>query len=181
MFEFAWPWIFAALPAPWLVRRRLPASDIHGAALRLPHAGVFAAGTAAPIAQRRGRTLLAALAWLLLVLAAARPQWIGEAVDLPQSGRDLLLAIDSSGSMNTPDMRLGGGEATRFQAVQVIAGDFIERRRGDRLGLILFGTQAYLLTPLTFDLRTVRTKPRSAMRSHWPSSACASVRRIAAY
>jgi Ca-activated chloride channel family protein len=66
--------------------------------------------------------------------------------------------VDVSGSMSIPDMRLGGQDVTRFQAVQAILGDFIARRDGDRLGLVLFGSRAYLLTPLTYDLKTVRTQ-----------------------
>ncbi len=107
----------------------------------------------------RSRQLIVGLIWLLLLTAAARPQWIGEPLDVPRSGRDLLLAVDSSGSMSTPDMSVGGNQAlTRFAAVKIIAGDFIQRRIGDRVGLILFGSQAYLLTPLTFDRKTVQTQ-----------------------
>ena len=96
------------------------------------------------------------LAWLLLVASATRPQFIGEPIELPSSGRDLLLAVDISGSMGTEDMELGNQMVTRLAAVKQVVGDFVERRRGDRLGLILFGTQAYLQTPLTFDRNTVR-------------------------
>ncbi len=95
------------------------------------------------------------LAWALLVLAAARPQWLGAPEDVPRSGRDLLLAVDTSGSMSIEDMQLGGQPAPRFSAIQAIATDFVHRREGDRVGLILFGTRAYLLVPLTFDLKTV--------------------------
>ncbi len=126
----------------------------------------------------RWRTLLALLAGRLLVIAAARPQWIGDARTLPRSGRDLLLAVDASGSMSIEDMQIGGRAVSRYGAVKAIAGDFIRRRVGDRIGLIVFGSQAYLLTPLTFDRDTVLkqldrsggracrdAKPRSAMRS----------------
>jgi len=95
--------------------------------------------------------------WLLLVVAAARPQWIGEPVGLPTSGRDLMLAVDISGSMAIPDFSINGEEVTRLAVVKRAAGDFIARRRGDRVGLILFGSQAYVQTPLTFDRETVST------------------------
>jgi Ca-activated chloride channel homolog len=156
MFEFAWPWLFVLLPVPWVIARlapraRLPATS----ALRLPFAlrGLEAADDAAPVP--RWRNLLALAAWLMLVAAAARPQYLGEAQALPRSGRDLLLAVDASGSMSTEDMEIGGRAVSRYGAVKAIASDFIHRRGGDRIGLIVFGSQAYLLTPLTFDRDTV--------------------------
>jgi len=78
-------------------------------------------------------------------------------VPLPLAGRDLMLAVDISGSMTEADMVIGGRVVDRLTAVKAVAGDFIERREGDRVGLILFGQQAYLQTPLTFDRETVRT------------------------
>src|SRR5690606_33514544 len=87
--------------------------------------------------------------------AAARPQWLGEPQDVPRSGRDLLLAVDTSGSMSIEDMQLAGRAVPRFTAIQAIAADFVRRREGDRVGLILFGSRAYLLVPLTFDLKTI--------------------------
>jgi Ca-activated chloride channel family protein len=159
MFEFAWAWLFVLLPLPWLASRLLPPARQGGAALRLPHAHLFDDADASTSKPRRSLLrLLPWLVWMLIVAACARPQWIGEPIDQPRSGRDLLLAVDVSGSMNIPDMALGGREATRFQAVQAIVGDFISRRGGDRLGLVLFGSRAYLLTPLTFDTKTVRTQ-----------------------
>ena len=154
--EFALPLMFAALPLPLLVAWLLPrASESTGGALRLPFYQALHASMGEGRATRsRLRLLLAALAWVLLVTAAARPQMPGEAVQLPVSGRDLLLAVDISGSMETEDMVLGRQVATRLAAVKYVAGNFIERRQGDRLGLILFGDQAYLQTPLTFDRQT---------------------------
>ena len=155
----AWPLVLLALPLPLLTTWLLPqAPATAGTALRLPfynalHA-VLGERHATP---QRARLLLAAAGWLLLVIAAARPQFIGEPLQLPVSGRDLLLAVDISGSMETPDMQLGRQVTDRLTAVKAVAGEFIERREGDRLGLILFGEQAYLQTPLTFDRKTVRT------------------------
>ena len=156
MFEWAWPWMFVVLPVPWLVARVLPtARTAIGAALHLPFAltGLQAAGGATPVP--RWRTTWALLAWALLIVAAARPQWLGDAQALPRSGRDLLMAVDASGSMSTQDMQIGGTSVSRYAAVKAIAGDFIQRRTGDRIGLIVFGSQAYMLTPLTFDRATV--------------------------
>jgi len=158
--EFAWPWVFAALPLPLLAGLLLPrAPEIRAAALRLPfYAALHTTVGAARTERSRPRLVLAVLCWLLLVAAAARPQLPGEPVQLPVSGRDLLLAVDISGSMQTEDMVLGNRVAARLTAVKAVAGKFIERRTGDRLGLILFGDQAYLLTPLTFDRATVHTQ-----------------------
>ena len=162
--EFALPLAFALLPLPLVVALLLPrAPAASSQALRLPfyqalHTSVGEGGAS----RSRIRLLLATLAWLLLVLAAARPQFIGEPVQLPVSGRDLLLAVDISGSMDEQDMLLVDKVASRLTAVKIVAGNFIERREGDRLGLILFGDQAYLQTPLTFDRKTTNIQLREA-------------------
>lgn len=156
MLELAWPWMLIALPLPLLAAWLLPRARAAGsAALRLPHAGLSLPQAAETSPVSNLRRLLALLAWALLVCAAARPQWLGELEDVPRSGRDLLLAVDTSGSMSIEDMQIGNYAADRFSTVQMIASDFVERRVGDRVGLILFGSRAYLLTPLTFDLKTV--------------------------
>jgi Ca-activated chloride channel family protein len=148
------------LPLPWLVRRWWPpAREGGGAALFAPFALGLAigGGESAPLAGAvRWRLALAAVIWLCLLLAAARPQWLGEPVSLPQTGRNLVLAIDVSGSMETPDLALDGSQATRLDVVKQVAGDFVANRGSDRVGLILFGSQAYLQAPLTFDHVTLR-------------------------
>jgi len=161
MIHFAWPWMLLFLPLPWLLGRWLPPLRPHGGALFLPFAATLAADWTPSLAARsRGRRLLLALVWLLLVAAAVRPQWLGEPQPVPTSGRRLLLAVDASGSMATRDM---AGNATRLQVVQQVAGDFIRHRRGDQVGLILFGTQPYLQAPLTDDLDTVGQFLRESM------------------
>jgi Ca-activated chloride channel family protein len=90
-------------------------------------------------------------------VAASRPQWVGEISSLPITGRDLLLAVDVSGSMDTQDMVWENRAVNRLVVVKQVAGEFIQRRRGDRVGLILFGSRAYLQTPLTFDIETTAT------------------------
>ncbi|MEX2488658.1 MAG: VWA domain-containing protein [Pseudomonadales bacterium] len=160
MIEFAWPWAFAFMPLPILVYYLLPSANRHGAALHVPFYGLVASyESEVSAANTRSwiRRILMMLAWLALVLAAARPQWIGDPVELPATGRDLMLAVDISGSMGTEDMELNNARTTRLAAVKNVVGDFVERRKGDRLGLILFGTRAYMQTPLTFDRNTVRT------------------------
>ena len=156
MFELAWPWLLLALPLPWIALRVLPrARGDETAALRVPHGPDALPERSAGAPVPRWRRGFAALAWALLVLAAARPQWLGPPEDIPRTGRDLMLAVDTSGSMSIEDMQLGGQPIARFTAIQAIGADFIHRRHGDRVGLILFGTHAYLLVPLTFDLKTV--------------------------
>ncbi|HEX7112237.1 MAG TPA: VWA domain-containing protein, partial [Mizugakiibacter sp.] len=152
--EFAWPWMFALLPLPWLLRRALPPAA-PTVALRLPHAGLRLDAHARTL-PRGVKRWLPLLAWLLLVTAAARPQQVGAPLTLPQSGRAMLLALDTSGSMAIEDMDLADQAVSRYAAVRAIAGDFVARRKGDELGLILFGSRAYLVTPLTFDLDAVR-------------------------
>jgi Ca-activated chloride channel family protein len=159
MMQFAWPWLWLLLPLPWLVRRAWrPAPAGGGQALYAPFALGFSASEPGRrlLTARRLPLLLGALAWLALLAAAARPQWLGEPVSLPQAGRNLVLAIDVSGSMETPDLAADGVRATRLDVVKRVAGDFIAQRGGDRIGLILFGSQAYLQSPLTFDHITVR-------------------------
>lgn len=160
MIEFVWFWMFLALPLPWLVRRLLPAAaDSAGAALRTPFLEEFEFLPGAPRSKtsRPWRLWLAAVAWVLLVAAAARPQWLGEPIEQAVSGRDLMLAVDLSGSMGIEDFMLDGRQVDRLAATKAVAGQFIERRVGDRVGLILFGERAYLQAPLTFDRKTVRT------------------------
>ena len=160
MFEFTWSWVFLLAPLPWLMRRLLPNAESGEAALQVS----FLADLEALAGQRARKTLPAlrqhaplVLIWLLLLLAAARPEWVGEPLPVPSSGRDLMLAVDVSGSMDYPDMHWQGEEVSRLELVKGLLGEFIDGRRGDRLGLILFGTQAYLQSPLTFDRLTVKT------------------------
>lgn len=159
--EFAWPWMAVLLPLPWLLRRWLPALSPFRA-LYLPQPGLDFA-TAVPAGRLRGASAwLVVLAWLCLVAAAARPQWLGPPQAERHTGRALMLAVDLSGSMRTPDMVLAGQPVDRFAAVEAIAGDFIGRRGGDEMGLILFGSQAFLVTPLTYDLSAVRAQLQGA-------------------
>lgn len=153
MIHVAWPWMLLSLPLPWLLARWLPPAQQQGAALFLPFAAAVA-DASLPVGRpvSRPRKLLFALVWLLLVLAAIRPQWVGDPEAVAATGRRLLLAVDVSGSMANQDM---AGGATRLQVVQKVAGDFIRRRHGDQVGLILFGTRPYLQAPLTPDLNTV--------------------------
>ena len=157
MIHFVWPWAFILLPLPWLIYKFWPpALAAEEAALWVPSLSPFA-GVQHQRSRRKGRWQLplALCCWLLLLGATARPQWLGEPVELPVSGRDLLLAVDLSGSMQTEDFYLDGKTVDRLTALKAVAGKFIQQRIGDRLGLILFGDQPYVQVPLTFDRRTV--------------------------
>ncbi|MDH5424340.1 MAG: VWA domain-containing protein [Gammaproteobacteria bacterium] len=159
MIHFDWIWALLAIPLPYLAYKFLPpAARQNEAALHVPFMHDFESYSADK-ADTSNKLLLylALLAWLLLVIAAARPQWLGEPVELPVSGRDLMLAVDLSGSMEVEDFKLNGQLADRLTATKAVASEFIKRRTGDRVGLILFGKKAYLQTPLTFDRQTVST------------------------
>ncbi len=160
MITFQWLWAFLFLPLPLVARLLLPpAPTPRAGALKVPF---FQALAAAGLAGRRtagGRRLrlvLASLIWGLIVLAAARPAYVGPPIAVPVEGRDLMLAVDLSGSMARQDFAVGGLPMDRLSVVKSVADDFIARRVGDRVGLILFGTRAYIQAPLTFDRTVVR-------------------------
>lgn len=160
MFEFAWPWIFLLLPLPWLVHRYLPPMQRHDAELHVPFFNdLHALNTAssARLLTWRSQTLVHILIWLLLISAAARPQQLGELLEQPNTGRDLLIALDVSSSMLYSDMTLNEYNVSRLDFVKQLLHGFINERYGDRLGLILFGSQAYLQAPLTYDHHSVQT------------------------
>lgn len=159
MIHFAWPWLLLALPLPFLARKFLATSQTaQQAALKVPFIEDFI--DTEPLSTRSSSQwpfLLALLAWLFLIIASMRPQWLGEPIEQAVSGRDLMLAVDLSGSMEAQDFKLKDQPVDRLTAAKWVASDFINRRVGDRIGLILFGSEAYLQTPLTFDRQTVMT------------------------
>jgi len=160
MIHFEWPWIAACLPLPLLIHYLLrPVVNENEAALRVPFMNEFSINTQSEhrIDVKHRLLWVAALAWCLLIFAGMRPQWMDDFIDIPVSGRDLMLAVDLSGSMEQEDFILKNQQVNRLTATKWVAGEFIDRRIGDRLGLILFGEQAYLQTPLTFDRKTVKT------------------------
>ena len=164
MLNIAWPWALVLVLLPLILKWRKPgAQSVDAPVLPVGHwlsdlPGVSRRGNAVPLWQQ----LLLFLMWTLLVVALARPQHVGEQVQMPVSGRDLMLVVDISPSMDEQDMVLQGRSINRLQAVKRVLDDFISRRQGDRLGLILFGTEPYVQAPLTFDLETVRTLMREA-------------------
>jgi Ca-activated chloride channel family protein len=155
MLEFEWMWVLLLLPLPlfaWLLPSKKQGQE---AALRVPS---LTKGIEVK-SQRKGTKkltlLLATLAWITLVLATARPQWLGDTVSIPAEGRDLMIAVDLSGSMKIDDMQVNGRQVDRLKMIKFVLSDFIKRRVGDRLGLILFADTAYLQAPLTYDRQTV--------------------------
>jgi Ca-activated chloride channel family protein len=155
MLEFAWIWVLYLLPLPLLALFLPSKKQGQTSALRVPS---LTTGIEAKSQQKGTKKLpliLASLAWIALVLATARPQWLGEPVSIPAEGRDLMIAVDLSGSMKIDDMQVNGRQVDRLKMIKFVLSDFIKRRVGDRLGLILFADTAYLQAPLTYDRSTV--------------------------
>ena len=156
MFEFAWIWMFALLPLPWLMawfgntRKGNASTEI-----RIPLLSYFNHGGTSSEKVRFWPSAFAALVWLCIVCAAANPVYRGEPIALDNEGRDIMLAVDLSGSMREQDMELNGRFSDRLSAVKHVLSQFIEQRQGDQLGLILFADTAFLQTPLTRDVATV--------------------------
>lgn len=142
-----------------------PVKGLHGDALRVPFLSDLASINVrsgslwyATPAERRGFSyglFVLALVWILLVMAAARPQWLGEPLRIRNEGRDIMLVMDISGSMQEPDFTLNRRRISRLDAVKLTAASFLRQRANDRAGLILFGTRAYLQSPITFDKKSV--------------------------
>lgn len=159
MLELQWPWLLSLIPLP-LLMRYVSAKKREEAALRVPF---FHSATTINDhhSSQKNRHLLAYLwlwlIWLSLLMSAANPQWVGEPVSMSSSGRDLMLAVDISDSMAERDMVYQNRYIDRLSAVKLVVGNFVEHRLNDRLGLILFGSRAYIQAPLTYDRNTVGT------------------------
>ncbi len=155
MIEFAWPWLGLLWPLPLLIWWLLPARRQRFSSLRVP-----TLPTAPASHSRAGMRFLplgmALLIWSLLIVALCRPQWLGEPVPVRSEAREMMLAVDLSGSMEIADMTLNGQSVDRLTMVKSVMTDFIARRTGDRLGLILFADTAYVQAPMTYDRRTVQ-------------------------
>ncbi|GAB55652.1 hypothetical protein GPUN_1532 [Glaciecola punicea ACAM 611] len=157
MFEFVWWPLLALLPLPLLLRYLLPAKKKNAqVALYFPHVTELAQSQNKKIRSSIGRALILSIAWIALVFASARPIWFGDPIAIPSEGRDLMLAVDLSTSMRQKDMLVNGQGVDRLEMVKSVMDDFIERRVGDRIGLILFGDTAYLQAPLTFDRNIIK-------------------------
>lgn len=162
MFVFAYPWVLVLLPLPWLVRTLLPAREMGQVAMRVPFGkrlAVVLSGTnhdQETVRQPR-RLIVPSLLWLLVLCAMARPQWIEPPIVKKLPTRDLLLLVDLSGSMQQKDFVNAAGEKVdRLEATKEVLGDFLERREGDRVGLVVFGDAPYLQAPFSTDLSLSR-------------------------
>lgn len=161
--SFVWPWLLALLPVPWLINRLVkPVPKQHSPLLapqiisrveaELPEESLV------EVNQTNQRmSLLALLIWFSLIAALTRPVLYLDSTPFQISGKEIILAVDLSGSMQKEDMYLEGDEVNRLVAVKSVVSEFINRRQGDRMGLVVFGTQAFLQSPLTYDLETVKT------------------------
>jgi len=164
MLTIAHPWLFLLLPLPWLIRRLLPVHQERKAAVRVPflqrlsrlvglQPGSGVAVTRRPLSQ----WIVLSITWLFVVMAIARPQWLGEPIIKELPMRDLLVAVDLSGSMEAEDFTdTEGNVVDRLTAVKQVLDTFFARRDGDRVGLILFGSAAFVQVPFTDDLDVVR-------------------------
>ena len=160
MIDWHWPWAFYLLPLPLVIFWLLPKVKQQEAALKVPDLALWKTSSATSNIQSQQawpQLILPTLLWLCLLSALARPHILGDVVELPTSGRDLMMAIDISGSMHIEDMQWQGRPVNRLFTVKKVLNEFVSQRQGDRLGLVLFGSQAYLQTPLTFDWQTVQT------------------------
>ena len=145
------------MPLPFFVYFGLPkAGSITTHALKIPFLNRIAPFLLQSHHLKRSGFIF--FIWALLILSASGPQWLGKPILSREIGRNIMLAVDLSGSMQIPDMVLDEKKVDRLTMVKVVASDFIQSRFGDRFGLILFGTHAYLQTPLTFDLKTVENR-----------------------
>ena len=155
MLTLALPWLLLLLPLPLLLKKKKQQQQQAklGGHLYLPGSDVEAHNLVSKTETTSTKAYW--LVWVLLVLAVARPLWMGEPIELPSKGRDLMLSVDLSGSMQIEDMVIDGKVTDRFTLIQHVISQFIERRKGDRIGLILFADHAYLQSPLTADRRTV--------------------------
>ena len=162
MFDLAFPWALAALPLPLLVLWLAPARREVVQAVRLP----FFEGASAGLEKGEGAvvlprswaqmTLVWAL-WACVVLTLARPEWIGPPIERSEAARDIMLAVDISGSMATKDFAApDGSRGTRLDGVKGVLDAFIAERTADRIGLIVFGSAPYVLVPFTRDTEAAR-------------------------
>jgi len=162
--ELGHPWLLLALPAPLLAYWLLPPYRQRVSAIRVPFfaemieaTGLSARPGAVVLSRRRLQTVPMGMLWVLLVIGLARPQWVGEPIERTEAARDIMLAVDLSGSMDYRDFVGTDGErVSRFEAVQRVVDQFVAERHDDRIGLIVFGNRAYLQLPFTRDVEAAR-------------------------
>ena len=149
--EFVWWWALILLPLPLLVYKLLP-RESQQAEIKLAY---LPDNTHSNKPKQKLQKTLSIAIWTLLIMACARPVWFGDPIEFQPKYRDLMLVVDLSGSMQKEDMNLDGEFTDRLTAVKKVLSDFVAKRKGDRLGVVLFGDHAYLQTPLTADRQAV--------------------------
>ncbi|SKA10938.1 MULTISPECIES: vWA domain-containing protein [Legionella] len=158
MFELIAPWVLLGLPLPLLIWFLVPRAVLRlPLALKVPfyQAMIAVMGNKKTAIAGKAQMSMLFVIWCLLVFAASGPRWVGEPQPLTREGRNIMLALDLSGSMELADMLVKGRPVSRLDVVKRAAEQFVQARAGDRIGLILFGTRAYLQTPLTYDRQNV--------------------------
>jgi Ca-activated chloride channel family protein len=167
MFSFHWPWFALLLLLPFVLKRfgkpstsKTESPEDRQSALLHPMparlVGAFGILGVVPAGAGRLYTGLLIAIWSALLLAMMRPQWLEPYSEAKTEGYDLMLAVDASRSMGALDFSVDGREVTRMSVIKGVMGRFITAREGDRIGLIVFGDQAYVLSPLTLDVYAVR-------------------------
>lgn len=157
MWQLDYPWLLILLPAGWLAHRYLPAYQEQRQAVRVPFFDALSKAIGQPpdvqgLQRNLPQLVLNVIVWCLLVVAACRPVWVEPPIEQRQPTRDLMLAIDISQSMETRDyVQADGTKVDRLTAVKQVVQGFIEQRKDDRLGLIVFGSGAFTQAPLTLD------------------------------
>ena len=168
MFSFHWPWFAVLLPLPFLVWRFWPrtrnAADFQdhgeGATLLHPALGRLASTflTSRSLTHMGGlqQIIMLTLLWVALIMALMRPQWLQPYTEVRTEGYDLMLAVDTSRSMEALDFSVDNRQVTRMAVIKGVLGRFIKAREGDRIGMVVFGSQVFVLSPMTLDVQAVR-------------------------
>lgn len=159
MIEFEYLWAFVLLPVPLVIYRFVPSYQTKQQAIKVPfftrlldHLPLKAGKGAIELKPSRWQRFSLILGWVLIVVSAAKPMWLGEEQTRELSGRDLMIVVDLSGSMSTTDFSGNDGiEVSRLSAAKSVLAEFSTKRESDRLGLIVFGDKAYLQSPFTAD------------------------------
>jgi len=169
VFSFHWPWFALLLPLPWLIwkfwPRKQDAADFHtqGDGLTLLHpalgrlASTFTSARSLTNMGNLQQTILLSLLWVALIMALMRPQWLEPYTEIRTEGYDLMLAVDTSRSMEALDFTVKGSQVTRMAVIKGVLERFVQAREGDRIGVVVFGSQVYVLSPMTLDIRAVHS------------------------
>lgn len=160
MISFTWPWMVLLLPLPWIVMSvSKPGKQNSIATINFPMLDRVQIAFAKQKSITKGKFswqyILLIMAWIFLVVSLMRPEIVQDSAYIDNQGYDLLLAVDLSRSMDAVDFKLNGRPVSRIAATKEIVGNFVRKREGDRVGLLVFADHAYLTVPLTLDTASV--------------------------